>query len=670
MANENSAMEAQTVSERFMAKEGAANTREQADQLLTRMATGLERWIHPLTKHLAAIGSFLVLIMALVITVDVVMRTLGGVPLAWAIEMEQFMLAMVVFLSVAYTLTKNGHVNIDLFSTKFSPNTKSIVESMMILLGIFFFSVIAVENFLKLMESYHLDEMAEISKFPIWPFLGIIVLGSILTILVLVINLLKSIAAVFTHIAKPWFWLGFIVVISTALMVMPYLLNALSIEVGNFEAGLLGIIFLMVLMFLGPPIGFAMGFVGIIGNWYISGFETSLGIVKLVTYDTVADYFFCVAPLFILMGFLCYASGLSGKLYDAGYKWFGSFRGGLSISTIFGCAGFSAICGGSLETAATIGSVALPEMKKYKYSDSLATGCLAAGGTLGILIPPSMGFIIYGILTEQSIAALFMAGILPGILLAGLFAVGISIQCRLNPELGPAGPKTTLREKLIASKGVWPVAVLFLLVIGGLYRGFFTPTEAGGIGAAGALIIALFSKVLTWEKLVKAFLDTAQMTSMIFIIFIGVVILGYFISLSDIPLKLSSFIVSLNVSRYVILILILFLYVILGMLMNIVPMIMITLPIIYPTVTALGFDPIWFGVIMVIMMEMGQITPPVGMNVFVISGIARDVPMATVFRGIVPFIFIEIVVLIILILFPDIALYLPNAMDTLAEISG
>ena len=317
-----------------------------------------------------------------------------------------------------------------------------------------------------------------------------------------------------------------------------------------------------------------------------------------------------------------------------------------------------------------MGSVSIPEMKKYDYDDSLATGSVAAGGTLGILIPPSIGFVVYGIITEQSIGKMFMAGIIPGIILVTGFALAVYVQCLINPNLGPKAPRATRAEILWAVFDVWPVMILFAVVIGGIYSGILTPTEAGGIGASGALLIALFAPGFNRHKLFTALLEATQTSAMIFTILIGVGLLGYFVTLTDLPASFANFLKGLEVSRYVIYVLILLLYLVLGMVMNIIPMMMLTLPILFPTVVGLGFDPIWFGVIMVIMMEMGQITPPIGINVFVIHGVARkyDVSMATIYRGIIPFVIVEILVILLLTIFPDIALWLPNSMDVLAPL--
>jgi len=433
-------------------------------------------------------------------------------------------------------------------------------------------------------------------------------------------------------------------------------------EIGTIEAGLIGLGFLVVLLLLGTPVGFAMAFVGFIGMAYLKGLPPALNVMGSTYFVNLGYYLFAVIPFFLLMGLLLASAGVGRDLYNTTYAWVGHQPGGLSMATVAACGGFAAICGDSLPTGVTMGTVALPEMKRFNYDDSLATGCVAAGGTLGILIPPSIGFILYAIITEESIGKLFIAGIIPGILLMSLFMLTIYVRCRLNPKLGPPGPRTTFKEKIISLKGTWVMIALFLLVIGGLYSGIFTPTEAGAIGAFAALIIGLAWRRFTRKSVITSFLDSGATSSMLFIILGGVFIMGYFLAVSRVPLVVSDFVAGLHVSRYLILVLILFIYVILGMLMNIGPIILLTLPIFFPTVVALGFDPIWFGVIMVIMMEMGQITPPIGMNVFAIAGVARDVPMWTIFKGIFPFVIMQALMIAILIVFPQIATWLPSLM--------
>ena len=423
--------------------------------------------------------------------------------------------------------------------------------------------------------------------------------------------------------------------------------------------GLIGIIILILSLFAGIWIGFAMAFIGFIGFAYLAGIDAALGILSIVPYSTIAQYSVSVVPLFLLMGNVAAASGISGDLYQTGYKWGGSWPGGLAMGTIAACAGFAAICGSSLAAGVTMGKVALPEMKKYKYDPRLATGSVAAGSTLGILIPPSMGFIVYGLLTEESIGELFMAGILPGILLAALFILTIFIIVKKHPEMGPPGPKVSLREKISSLKNTWMMLALFILVMGGIYGGIFTPTEAGAVGAFGSIVITFFTGKLKVKMLVDTLLQTGKMTSMILILLIGSMIFMNFLSISKLPFSVADYVANIELPKYLLFALIVFIYLLLGMIMDAMSSMVITVPIIYPTILVLGFDPVWFGVVMVMIVEMGLITPPVGMNVFVLSSVS-EVELATIFRGAAPFVAAIIVSIIIITIFPEIVLFIPN----------
>jgi C4-dicarboxylate transporter DctM subunit len=426
--------------------------------------------------------------------------------------------------------------------------------------------------------------------------------------------------------------------------------------------GFLGIGILFLFLFLGMPIGIAMGMVGFAGFAYLRGFDSALGVLTTVPYTTFASYSFSVVPLFILMGAFCFYAGLSKDLYYTVNRWLGHLRGGLAMATVGGCAGFAAVSGSSVATAATMGTVALPEMKRYGYDPALATGSVAAGGTIGILIPPSVGFIVYGIITEQSIGKLFLAGFIPGILEAVFYIVTISIICRINPRLGPPGPRSTWMERIGALKNTWIVLLLFSLVLGGLYFGVFTPTEAGGIGAFGAFIFALGRRKLGWQDFKGSLLETLRNTAMILIIVLGAMILGYFLAISRVTFVIADTIGGLELNRYIILISILVFLLFLGTVLDAPAMILLVTPIFYPIVTKLGFDPIWFGVIMIRMCEIALITPPVGLNVFVIKGVAKDVSMYTVFRGIIPFLIADICEVALLVAVPQLSLFLPNMM--------
>jgi tripartite ATP-independent transporter DctM subunit len=425
--------------------------------------------------------------------------------------------------------------------------------------------------------------------------------------------------------------------------------------------GFIGIGILLLVIFARVPIGGGMALVGFLGFALVKGLDPALGLLKQVPYQIFAQQSLSVVPLFILMGAFAFAAGLSDDLYRAVYKWLGHLRGGLAMATVGACAFFAAICGSSVATAATMATVALPEMKKYKYDPALATGSIAAGGTMGILIPPSVILIIYGIITEQSIGKLFLAGFLPGILQAIFYIFTIAIVVRINPGTGPRGDKTSFRDKAKTLIKVWEVLVLFIFVIGGIYAGVFTPTEAAGVGAFGAFFFALLRRRLPWEKFKDSVVDATKNTGMIFIILMGAMILGYFLSVTRLTFEMGSFVTQLAINRYVILILILIVLILLGCVMDSMAIVILTVPIFFPVIMRLHFDPIWFGILVTRVTEMGLITPPVGLNIYIIKGISQA-PMGTVFRGVIPFIIADFFHVALLMAFPKISLILPAMM--------
>jgi tripartite ATP-independent transporter DctM subunit len=426
--------------------------------------------------------------------------------------------------------------------------------------------------------------------------------------------------------------------------------------------GVIGILVMFIFLASGMYIGMAMALIGFLGLYFILGMESAISILGITPLTEGSSYTLSVIPLFVLMGQFAFLSGISTDIYKTVYAWMGRFRGGLAMATVMACGGFAAICGSSLATGATMGMVAIPEMNKYKYDPRLSSGCVAAGGTLGILIPPSIGFIIYGILTEESIGKLFIAGFLPGIMLALLFIAAIYIQCRRDPKMGPPGDATTWKEKFKSLKGIWGMMLLFCIVMGGIYFGVFTPTEAAGVGAFGAFLFALFKGKLTKETLIQSLLDTGKTTAMIFLIIIGANIFSTFLGLARLPMLLADFIAGLALPKILVLIGIILVYVVLGCVMDCYAIMILTVPIIFPVIEALQFDPIWFGVLMVIVLEVGLITPPVGLNVFVLKTAAPEIPLTVIFRGIIPFLIAALVAIALLIAIPDIALLLPSHM--------
>jgi C4-dicarboxylate transporter DctM subunit len=427
-------------------------------------------------------------------------------------------------------------------------------------------------------------------------------------------------------------------------------------------AGFVGLAVLFAFLALGLPIGVGMALVGIAGFWYLVSGTAAITNAGLIAFQTASNYTYAVLPLFLLMAHVCFVSGLGKDLYGIAAKWLGHQRGGLAMATVGGCAAFAAISASSVATAATMGLVSLPEMKRYKYDPALATGCVAAGGSMGILIPPSGVLIIYGILTQQSIGTLFIAGIVPGVLEAVFYIITIYILCLRKPSLGPRGPKYSFIEKVKSFSGTGEVLALIILVLGGLIIGWFTPNEAGAVGAFGAIIITMIRKRLNRHNLGQALLETIKTTGMIYGILIGALIFNYFLAVTTMPSQLAEIIGGLPIPPMGIMGLIIVVYIILGCFFDAMGMVLLTIPILYPLVMSLGFDPIWFGIIIVRVMEMAIITPPIGMNVYIISGVAPDVPLSTIFRGIAPFLVADICEVVLLLFVPAVVLFLPSLM--------
>ncbi|MEJ8811021.1 TRAP transporter permease [Variovorax ureilyticus] len=425
---------------------------------------------------------------------------------------------------------------------------------------------------------------------------------------------------------------------------------------------ILGFFALFALMLLRVPVGMAMGLVGVTGYASIVGIGPALKLVGQTSMRTVTDYTFGVIPMFMLMGALVSVSGVSRELFKAANSMIGHLRGGLGVATVLACGGFAAICGSSVATAATFSAVAYPEMRRFNYPQSFSTGVIAAGGTLGAILPPSTVLAVYAILTQQDIGKLFMAGIVPGILAMTMYVLTIMVIVKVRPGWLPGGEVKPWSQRVADLKNVWAPLVLFVFVIGGLYGGFFTPTEAGGVGASGAFILGVLRRKLDGPKIREALLSATRTAAAVFTVLIGALLFGYFLTITQSPQKLTEFLTGLGIGRYGVLALIMLMYLVLGCLMDAMAMIILTVPIIYPVIVHLGFDPIWFGVIIVMTVELGLIHPPVGMNVFVIKSVVKEVTFTTIFKGVLPFILTDILRLVILIAFPIIALWLPTRM--------
>jgi tripartite ATP-independent transporter DctM subunit len=424
----------------------------------------------------------------------------------------------------------------------------------------------------------------------------------------------------------------------------------------------IGFVVLFVLMLARVPVGMAMGLVGVGGFSYLVNGDAALKIIGHTSMRTVTDYTFGVIPMFLLMGAFVSNSGMSRELFRAANAFLGHLKGGLGIATIAACAGFAAISGSSVATAATFSTVAYPEMRRFKYPQSFATGVIAAGGTLGAMLPPSTVLAVYGIITEQDIGKLFVAGILPGALAAAMYMITVTLIGIARPGFLPSGPKASWSERIAAVRDVWATLLLFIFVIGGLYGGLFTPTEAGGMGAGGAFIIGVLRGRLDRADIRRSLLQATRTAAAVFTVLIGALLFGYFLTVTQTPQKVTEFLTGLGIGKYGILALIMLMYLVLGCLMDALAMVILTVPIIFPVIVHLGFDPIWFGIIIVMTVELGLIHPPVGMIVFVIKSVIQDVTFATIFRGVLPFILTDLIRLVILIAFPIIALWLPSRM--------
>lgn len=425
----------------------------------------------------------------------------------------------------------------------------------------------------------------------------------------------------------------------------------------------IGFVSLFALMMVRVPVGIAMGAVGVLGFGYLIGdIGPALKLLSQSPIRTATDAEFAVIPLFLLMGAFASASGMSGELFRASNTFLGHLRGGLGVATIAACGGFAAICGSSVATAATFSKIAYPEMRRSGYPQSFATGVIAAGGSLGIMIPPSTVFAVYGLITEQDIGKLFIAGVIPGILAVAMYIATINIISLVRPGFLPTTPRHSWAERREAVRSIWAVVLLFIFIIGGIYGGLFTATEAAGMGAGGAFIIAVLRRRLSPAQFRDCLIESLRTTASVFTILIGALIFGYFLTITQTPQKITHFLTGAGLGPYGVLVVIMLMYLVLGCLMDAMAMIILTIPIVFPVIKELGFDPIWFGVIIVMTVELGLIHPPVGMNVFVIKSVIRDVKLSTVFYGVMPFVLTDILRLIILILFPILATWLPSHM--------
>ena len=593
--------------------------------------------------------------------VDVFGRYIFNSPITGTQELSEISLMLITFLGISFTALSKGHVRVELLLMFLPQNARVTLEIVSDIICLIVSSAITYSGFTYAGTVYQRGISTELLDIPTWPFLCCLAIGCVFLSLIFLKDLIKSLqeAASLSWPARRIAGSLAAVVFVCAVLAAFHFIGSSDVE--PVLVGCAGMLVMLLLLFIGVPIGFCMMLIGVLGMMYCAGFDAGASLIEITPYNSTVNYSMTVVPLFILMGGIAFRTGLSKDLYMLVFRWVGHWPGGLAIAAIGGCACFAAISGSSLATAATMGMVSLPEMKRYKYDSALATGCIAAGGSIGILIPPSVVLILYGVLTNQPITALFIAGVIPGLMQAAFYIFTIMILCKINPSIGLPGKRSTFQERMVSIKETWGVLVLFLIVMGGLYAGVFVPTEAGGIGAFGVLVFVLLRKKLTLGNFYQSLFDSVKTSSMCLTVFLGAMFLGYFLTVSEIPTSLSEYVAGLEVSRYAILLLIIMAYILLGCIMDSLSIVLLTVPVFFPVVEAIGFHPIWFGIIMVKVVEIGMITPPIGINVFIIKGVVRnEVPMHTIFKGILPFLCADMVHLALLIVIPEICLFLPQ----------
>ncbi len=620
----------------------------------------LEKAVAPFCLIAAWLGGISLFLMTALTTVDVLGRALFATPLRGTLEMVSVGLVLTFFFGMPYSELKNEHIRVDIFTDKMPQAVRGALAVGITWLYALIVAVLSWQCFAQAVFLSARNSNTGLMAIPLAPFMFGVAAVLALFALVILLNLLRRVEEFRAAKQKSWITLALSLCAGTTLVTLGVFPELAPFVLSDTATGVLSLLLLFIFIFLGLPIGAAMVLSCLAGMSHLMLADAALSLLGMVSKTVASNYGWSVAPLFIFMGVLVSACGFSRNIFDTAYKWLGHFKGGLASATIGACSIFAAVVGDSLSGCVTMGSIALPEMKKYNYDTKLSTGCVAVGGTLGILIPPSMGFIVYGLITEQSIGKLFMAGLVPGILVTVMMIALITFRCRRNPALGPAGERSGWGERFRFTLRSWHIFSLFIIVLGGIWLGLFTPTEAGAIGVAATLAIGLGLRRFTARGLSDATLESVRLTSSIFFIFIYATAFTQYIAVTMLPNLLATSVAALPIGRYGIFAVIVLIYLFLGCVMNALPVIILTLPILYPTVLALGFDPIWFGVIVVILAELGQITPPIGMSVFALRNVAPDVPMYTIFAGTIPFWGLFILLILLLTVFPQIALFLPN----------
>ncbi|MDA8126569.1 MAG: TRAP transporter large permease subunit [Deltaproteobacteria bacterium] len=592
--------------------------------------------------------------------VAVVARYFFNAPIPGDNEIVELIMVGAVFIgAVAVAQLDKNHVNIDMVLLKLSPRARILTEALTLIFGILLMGLLVWSSWETASLFAENGNTTLMMTIPLYPFAFLIPLGVFLLLLVMTGDLIGC----FRQAAELGFQKtlgGLVFALTTLLLLLAVLWLRHTWEVDPLVLGVVGLLFCVLLFVTGMPVSFSMFVAGFLGMAYLRGVTPALGFLGDSLWRTTANYSYAVAPLFITMGYFILHADISRELFEAAYKWVGKMHGGLAAATIAACAAYGAVVGVPFMGPVSMGTIAMPEMKRYGYDDALSSGSICAGGTLGTLIPPSVPLIFYGILTQQSIGVLFVAGIVPGLITMAVWMIQVYLMCRKNPQFGPPGPLFSIKEKTLSLGRIWPVLALFVIVVGGMYYGIMTPVEAGAFGAFGALLIGICQRRYTGKKFLQSLAGSCVMVAMMFMMLAGAKVLGSFFVLSRFPYALSEALTAMALPPTLIILLVCAVIVILSCFIDGLVLLFICVPIFFPIITNFGFDPIWFGVVICILTNIGALTPPFALNVFALKGVCPELPIGTIYRGVLPFMCSNIAVLVVFILFPEIITWLPN----------
>lgn len=611
-----------------------------------------------LAKTLNSVAGVTLALMVVLAFSDVVLRYIFHRPLKGTAELIEVMMTIIYSAPLAFAEIRKAHISIDFVIKRIPTKIAFVINTVTDIISTsaaipIAFRIFAYGNMIR---SRHI--VTDTLRVPIYPFIYLMGLAWLAFALAKIINLIKV-----KRERGSQYWIGVLVGVAILCLCVLILLGRDSfLYISPERVGFIGWIVLLILTFSGMEMGFVLSSVAICGMLHIIGLMPTLGQIGSNPFHVVASYNLSVYPLFILMGTIVYLSGIGENLFGVANKWVGHVRGGLAMASVIASAIFGAVSGSGTANAATMSKISIPAMRKLKYNIKLAAGSVAAGGTIGVLIPPSTVFVLYGILTQTSIGKLFIAGILPGILKTVVYLIVINVLCKRNPDWGPRGPKVEWKEKFYSLRHMWSIILLFIMVIGGIYTGVFTPTEAAGVGAFGALICAVILRKMNPKKFVQSCIDTTKVSGSMGSILVGAYLLGFFLAVTRLPLQLSNYIVSLGINRFIILFFLIILFLICGSIMDILSVVVAIIPIVTPLMVQLGFDQVWFGVLVCWLFEIGALTPPIGINVFYVKATVPDIDLQDIFSGVMPFYIADMVAIVLLVAFPQIATFLPNLM--------